>query len=61
LGAHLTKSGTFEVKISVGKARSVRGGTFATVDEARDAANELAFRLRGERNYAVPREERRGA
>jgi hypothetical protein len=60
-GVYRTKAGTFEVKISVGKNRSVRGGTFATLDEARDAANELAFRLRGVRNYAVPREERRGA
>jgi hypothetical protein len=60
-GIYLTPAGTFEVRVSVGKARSVRGGTFATVDGAKDAANELAFRLRGERNYAVPREERRRA
>jgi hypothetical protein len=60
-GIYITPAGTFEVRVSVGKARSVRGGTFATLDEARDAANELAFRLRGVRNYAVPREERMGA
>jgi RNA polymerase sigma factor (sigma-70 family) len=59
-GIYLTHAGTFEVRVSVGKDRSVRGGTFATLDEARAAANELAFKLRGERNYAVPREERRG-
>jgi hypothetical protein len=58
-GVYCTPAGTFEVRVSVGKSRSVRGGTFATLDEARAAANELAFKLRGERNYAIPREERR--
>jgi hypothetical protein len=57
-GVYCTKAGTFEVKISVGKARSVRGGTFATLDEARAAANELAFKLKGIRGYATPREAR---
>jgi uncharacterized small protein (DUF1192 family) len=57
-GVYRTPAGTFEVKISVGKARSVRGGTFATLDEARDAANALAFKLKGVRNYAVAREDR---
>jgi hypothetical protein len=60
-GVYRTKAGTFEVKISAGTGQTARGGTFATVDEARAAANELAFKLRGERNYAVPREERREA
>jgi hypothetical protein len=60
-GIYLTPAGTFEVKISVGKSKSVRGGTYATLAEARDAANALAFRLRGVRNYATPREERRRA
>jgi hypothetical protein len=60
-GVYRTKAGTFEVKISVGKNRSVRGGTFATLDEARAAANELAFKLRGIVGYAVPREEQRRA
>jgi hypothetical protein len=58
-GVYLTPAGTFEVKISVGKSTSVRGGTFATLAEARDASAALAFRLRGERNYAVPHEERK--
>jgi uncharacterized small protein (DUF1192 family) len=60
-GVYRTKAGTFEVKISVGRSRSVRGGTFATLDEARDAANALAFKLRGVRNYAVAREDQRRA
>lgn len=60
-GVYLTPAGTYEVKVSVGKAKSVRGGTFATLDEARDAADALAFRLLGVRGYATPREERRRA
>jgi RNA polymerase sigma factor (sigma-70 family) len=60
-GIYLTSAGTFEVRVSVGKDRSVRGGTFATEAEARDAANALAFRLLGIVGYAVPREERRRA
>jgi uncharacterized small protein (DUF1192 family) len=55
-GVYRTKAGTFEVKISAGTGQTARGGTFATLDEARSAANELVFKLRGERNYAVPRE-----
>lgn len=60
-GVYATPAGTFEVKISVGKSKAVRGGTYATVDEARDAANALTFRLKGVKGYVVVREEGRRA
>jgi hypothetical protein len=60
-GIYITPAGTYEVKVSIGDRKAVRGGTFATLDEARDAANALAFRLLGIVGYAVPREERRRA
>jgi hypothetical protein len=56
-GVYRTPAGTFEVKISAGTGQTARGGTFATLDEARAAANELAFKLRGIVGYAVPRTE----
>lgn len=55
-GVHITPEGNFGVKISIGGGRVARGGTFATLDEAKAAANALALQLLGMENYAVPRE-----
>lgn len=60
-GVYRRRNGTYEVKISTGGRNNVcRGGTFATEDEAVAAANDLAFRLLGVRDYAVPRSESLG-
>lgn len=40
-GVHVTKEGTYKVKVSDGKGASVYGGTHKTLDEARAVANAL--------------------
>jgi hypothetical protein len=51
-GIHLTKEGTFKVKVSDGKGASVYGGTFKILDEAKVVANALGRRVLGIDGYA---------
>jgi RNA polymerase sigma factor (sigma-70 family) len=51
-GVYRTPEGTFGVKISLGGNRVARGGTHATLDEARDVANALGRRFLGIDGYA---------
>jgi hypothetical protein len=51
-GIHVTREGTFKVKVSDGKGSAIQGGTFKTRDEARIAANALGLQLLGIEGYA---------
>lgn len=51
-GVYRTPEGTFGVKISLGGNRVARGGTHATLDEARAAANALGRRVLNVDGYA---------
>lgn len=51
-GIHITKEGTYKVKVSDGKGSAVQGGTFKTLDEAKAVANALGRRVLGIDGYA---------
>jgi hypothetical protein len=51
-GIHVTREGTYKVKVSDGKGSAIQGGTFKMLDEARAVANALGRRILGIDGYA---------